>query len=238
MQNKQETKANGELKHRILTILGISLCVILIPILIINCTLLIKGMVNKDEVPTFGSMVPLIVLTDSMHDEFPSGSLIISKEIDPQKIVVGDIISFYDPASRTGAITTHAVVKINYDEATGKAVSFTTKGTANNIEDAMDVSVDKLVGKYTGFHIKGAGSVAMFMQTTPGFILCVFVPLLLIVSYDLIRRKMFEKQHEDDKDVLMRELEELRKLKAAQAAPESTAEKETELPANEDTPHN
>ena len=40
------------LGHRILTGVGIALCVILVPMLIINCTLLIKGWTNKDEVPS------------------------------------------------------------------------------------------------------------------------------------------------------------------------------------------
>lgn len=35
------------LGHRILTGVGIALCVILIPMLIINCTLLIKGWTNN-----------------------------------------------------------------------------------------------------------------------------------------------------------------------------------------------
>ncbi len=229
-----DQKDNGALRHRIWTIVGIVLCVILIPVLIVNCTLLIKGLVNKDEVPTFGSLVPLIVLTDSMHEEFPSGSLIFSKETDPQEIAEGDIISFYDPASKTGAITTHKVERINRDE-NGKAVSFTTKGTANNTEDTMAVPAEKLVGRYTGFHIKGAGSVAMFMQTTPGFILCVFVPLLLMVSYDIIRRKMFDKKHKDDKDELLRELEELRKLKAEKEGGELGAERTVDETGSEKT---
>ena len=47
--------------HRTLTIIGIVLCVILVPILIVNCTLIVKSYVNKDEVP---EVVVLYALLD------------------------------------------------------------------------------------------------------------------------------------------------------------------------------
>ncbi len=212
----QDQNNSGGLRHKILTIVGIVLCVILIPILIMNCTLLIKGMINKDKVPTFGSYLPLIVLTDSMHDEFPSGSIIVCKVVDAEDVEELDIISFFDPASKTDAVVTHQVIGLNYD-AEGKLVSFTTKGTNNNAADSEPVPVENLVGEWTGFRIRGAGNVAMFMQTTPGFVLCVFVPLIALIVYDVIRRRMYDKKHEGDKEELLRELEELRKLKAQSA---------------------
>ena len=43
------TDKKSTLGHRILTGVGIALCVILIPMLIINCTLLIKGWTNNAE---------------------------------------------------------------------------------------------------------------------------------------------------------------------------------------------
>ena len=76
------------------------------------------------------------------------------------------------------------------------------------------VPADKLVAVYEGTRIPGAGNVALFMQTTPGLILCVVCPILLLVGYDMIRRKQYEKSSKKDTDALMAELEELRRLKA------------------------
>ena len=42
-------KQTSTLGHQILTGVGIALCLILIPMLIINCTLLIKGWTNNAE---------------------------------------------------------------------------------------------------------------------------------------------------------------------------------------------
>jgi len=42
----------------------------------------------------------------------------------------------------------------------------------------------------------------------------VVCPFLLLVGYDMIRRKQYEKSSKKDTDALMAELEELRRLKA------------------------
>ncbi len=52
------------------------------------------------------------------------------------------------------------------------------------------------------------------MQTTPGLIVCVILPMVLLVGYDMIRRRMYEKANQKDTDALLKELEELRRLKA------------------------
>ena len=40
------------------------------------------------------------------------------------------------------------------------------------------------------------------------------LPILLLVGYDMIRRRQYEKANKQDTDALMKELEELRRLKA------------------------
>lgn len=60
----------------------------------------------------------------------------------------------------------------------------------------------------------------MFMQTTTGLIVCVVLPIVLLVAYDVIRRQIYEKNKKADTDALLAELEALRaeKAKAAIAA--------------------
>ena len=48
----------------ILNVVAIVLCVILLPILVFNCILIIKGMLNPDEVPSIGNSIPVIVVTE------------------------------------------------------------------------------------------------------------------------------------------------------------------------------
>ena len=86
-------KEKGFNKHKLLTIIGAVMCAILIPILVVNVTLIVKSFVNEEEVPSFGGYLPLFVLTDSMYPEIESGDLIICQTIDAAEIKVGDVIS-------------------------------------------------------------------------------------------------------------------------------------------------
>lgn len=200
-------KEKKNIKDRLLTILGSILCVILVPILIINVTLIIKSYTNPDEVPSIGGTFPLIVLTDSMYPEFESGDLIICHTKEANEIESGDIIAFFDPSSSKNAIVSHRVIEVLKDE---NDISFKTKGDANNTEDRAIVPFDKLVGVYS-FRLKGIGNVALFMQTTQGLIVCVVCPILFFVVYDYLRRRKAEKINKQDQEKLKKELEELRK---------------------------
>jgi signal peptidase len=197
--------------HKTLTVIGTILCIILIPILLINVTLIAKSYINQEEVPNVGGMLPLIVLTDSMYPVIESGDLIICHTEEPEKIQTGDVIAFFDPAGNGTTIVTHRVLEVT-DQ--GGQLAWRTKGDNNNTEDRLLVPADKLVAVYEGTRIPGAGNVALFMQTTPGLIICVVCPILLLVGYDMIRRRMYEKANKQDTDQLLAELEELRRLKA------------------------
>lgn len=222
MDNKKSTVG-----HRILTGIGVALCVILIPMLIINCTLLIKGLVNKGKVPMLFSYTPMIILTDSMaggnDDSFNGGDLIFIKTVKAEDVKTGDIISFFGPAGKGSTITSHRVIEIvNKD---GK-ISFKTRGDNNNSEDKVPAPAENLVGTYTGFRIAGAGRVAMFMQTTWGLITCVFLPIILLVGWDTVRRAKYNKKYKDDEDALLAELEKLRAGKAMKEKAEVDSNRE------------
>ena len=203
-------KEPASVGHQILTVIGAILCVILIPILILNCTLIIKSYTNKDQVPSVGGVFPMIILTDSMEPEFSSGDLILCHTAEAEAVQVGDIICFYDPDGNGTSTVTHRVTAVTTDAEGGLA--WETRGDANNTEDASLVPAKNLVGVYQR-HFKGLGNVAMFMQTTQGLIICVICPILLLVIYDIIRRRMYEKEKKKDTDALLAELEELRARK-------------------------
>lgn len=203
-------KQSVGIKHKILTVIGILLCLVLVPILIINLTLIVKSY-TSDEVPSVGGHLPLIVLTDSMYPVIESGDLIICRNTDPEQVEQGDVISFFDPAGNGTTVVTHRVIEVT--EKDGQ-LAWRTKGDNNNTEDRLLVTADKLVAVYEGTRLAGFGNVALFMQTTPGLIVCVVLPLCLLVGYDMIRRRIYEKASKNDTEALMAELEALRAMKA------------------------
>ena len=197
------------------TIIGVAVCVLLLPLLIMNLILIVKSFVNSDEVPSIGGVTPMIVLTDSMDPVIKSGDLIFAKSIDPAEVAVGDIITFFDPAGSGTSTVTHRVVEVLREDG----LHFRTKGDANNTEDRSLVPAENLIGVYRA-RLPGMGQVAMFLQTTPGLLLCVVLPLGALVAVDLIRRKRAAKAQDDDRDQLLAQLE---ALKAEMAEKEGAA---------------
>ena len=55
-QNSSTTRA-----HKIMTVVGTVLCIILTPILIANITLIIRSYTQPDKVPGIGGMTPMCV---------------------------------------------------------------------------------------------------------------------------------------------------------------------------------
>lgn len=207
----KQQKETTNFTHKAFTVIGTILCIILTPVLIINLTLIAKSYINQDEVPSVGGWLPLIVLTDSMQPEIDGGDLIICHTIEAEEIKTGDVIAFFDPAGNGTSIVTHRVIEIV--EENGE-LSFRTKGDNNNAEDKLLVSENDLVAIYKT-RIAGAGNVAMFMQSPTGLIVCVVLPIVMLVGYDLIRRKLYERKRDDDTAALMAELEALRAEKAS-----------------------
>ncbi len=223
MSKEKTTSSHKEEKttvsHKVFTVIGIVLCVILIPMLIINITLIIKSNTDKDSVPSIGGYVPMIVLTDSMYPDIKSGDLIICHTIKAEDVKEQDVIAFFDPAGNGSSVVTHRVVEIVTED--GK-LSFRTKGDNNNIEDKVSVPAENLVGIYKT-RIPLLGNVAMFMQTTTGLIVCIALPIILLVGYDILRRRVYEKKKQTDTDALLAELEALKAEKAAQEEPQPEA---------------
>lgn len=206
-----KTENPKDVKKIVINSLGILFCVILLPILVLNCILIVNGIVHPDKVPSVGNKTPMIVLTDSMYPEIKSGDLIICEKVEAGDIKVGDVISFFDPSGRSESVTTHRVNSIENNPITG--IKFYTQGDNNNIEDINPVPAENLVGRWTGVRIWGLGSVILFTQSPIGIILCIVLPVGVIVLLYFVNKKKQDAKQLDDYESLKRELEELKKDK-------------------------
>ena len=209
--NKSSASSSAEQPSKakiILNVVAIVLCVVLLPILVFNCTLIIKGMLNPDEVPSIGKSIPLIVVTESMDPTIKAGDLIICKEIDAKDVKEGDVISFFDPAGNGTSVVTHRVNSIITDSEGNR--SFKTQGDNNNIEDRIAVPEDNLIGVWTEKRIGVIGYVVLFAQKPIGLLVCIFVPVALFVAYEVFQRFKKSKQKQGDIYALRAELEALK----------------------------
>ena len=213
-------KTNKPDASKIANIVAIVLSILLLPILLMNCILIIKGIANPDEVPSIGKQIPLIVLTESMDPEIKSGDLIVCKKADASDVKEGDVISFFDPEGNGSSVVTHRVIAIVQEN--GETVGFRTQGDNNDIEDRLTVPVENLVGVWTGTRIGLMGHVILFTQSTAGLILCLFLPIGAFIVYVVLRRRKRDKEKQDDIDALRAELEALKgeQLNKSQAVTE------------------
>ena len=69
-------------------------CIILIPVLLGNLYIIYQSKTNKDKVPSLFGYKPFIVLSGSMEGKIHKGDLIITKQTNPKKLKVNDIIAF------------------------------------------------------------------------------------------------------------------------------------------------
>lgn len=182
-----------------------------------------------------------IVQTDSMSDTFRAGSIVIVKEVDPTTLAVDDIITFISQNETSFNETiTHKIRSLTKDEYGDNG--FVTYGTTTNSDDETVVTYPYILGKYC-FHIPGIGHFFQFLKTTPGYIICILVPFLLLIIYNGIvsigafrRYKQEEMQELDEEKKKLEEerrqslemMEELQRLKAQLASQQGAGEQPSE----------
>ena len=183
-----------------------------------------------------------IVKTDSMSKtDFDAGDLIFVKDVDRSTLKAGDIITYISQNSNSFGETITHKIREKVVDAEGKP-GFITYGTTTDTNDETIVTYPFIMGKYVG-KIANLGHFFNFLKTTQGYILCIFVPFMLLIVYqginffNLFRRykgeQMAAMQAERDEIEAQRAenakmLEELQALKAQLAGDKPEVEATTE----------
>lgn len=136
---------------------------------------------NRNDRDLFGFKA-YIVNTDSMAaTDFEAGDLIFVKEVDPASLQEGDIITYISQNSESfGEVITHKIKSLTTD-ATGNP-GFITYGTTTGAVDATVVTYPYVMGKYVS-HLDGVGTFFNFLKTPQGYIICIFIPFMLLILY-------------------------------------------------------
>ncbi len=203
-----------------LNIVGIVLLVIFLPLIIINMTLVIKGALNKDRIPTVFNKAPLIIVSDSMtigyyttdpnyNGAFNKNDLIIIKKVDATKLEVGDIATYI---AGDGSVITHRVIRKTTNEK--NEVRYIMKGDNSPSEDPDLITPEQIQGVYVK-RFAGLGGFAKKLREPIGIILLILIPTAIFFAVYFVQKQLENKKNEESKAQLEAELEELRKEKAA-----------------------
>ncbi len=211
METGQATKEKRSALQKVSTILGVVLCVIFIPMIIINVIMIVRSYTDPDHMPSVLGISPVIVMSGSMSPEFETGDLIFVQRTDPYTLKVDDVICYLEDESAV----THRIIEVTEE---GGQPMYITKGDANNVEDVVPVTPEQIEGKYTGVHLAGVGDFAIFLQSVPGMILFIGGPILLFILWDVIRSVVERRKNKGTEDKLRQEqaamAEELERLRA------------------------
>mgnify|MGYP001268511112 FL=1 len=190
-----------------------------------------------------------IVLSDSMSKtDFSAGDLVLVKEVDPSTLKEGDIIAYTSQnTSNYGETVTHKIRKRTTD-ANGEP-GFVTYGTTTDTDDETIVTYPYVLGKYQG-RIPKVGTFFQFLKSTPGYIVCILIPFLLLILLEGIRcirlfRKYKAEQQaelqaerdkiEADRAETQRMMQELLAMKAQMAQNGGETSKTDETPSDTTT---
>ena len=139
-------------------------------------TLISVNTFDKNDRSIFGFKF-FVVQTDSMSaTHFDAGDIIISKEVDVSTLEVGDVITFISEGKDNyGETVTHQIIEVTTKDG---SIAFGTKGTSNNTPDEELATI--ILGKYVG-KLPNLGAFFLFLKTTPGYIVCILVPFLILI---------------------------------------------------------
>lgn len=144
-----------------------------------------------------------IVLSDSMSPSennkndkvhFNAGDIVLIKNVkDATALQPGDVIAFISQNSDSfGQTITHMIREVRTSD-NGK-VEYVTYGTNTGTDDEALVEPEYVLGKYAG-KLPGVGHFFSFLKTTPGYIVCILVPFLLLILWQGVNTVKLFKQY-------------------------------------------
>ena len=173
--------------------------------------------VDKTDRSIFGWRF-YIVQTDSMSlsennkhldVHFNAGDIILVKEVDdPLALQPGDVITFVSQNRDSyGETVTHMIRSVIMSE--GKVKGYVTYGTNTGVDDEEDVLPNTILGQYVR-KFPGIGRFFAFVKSTPGYIVCILIPFILLILYNGVNIiRLFRRYKREQTEIIQAEKEKI-----------------------------
>ena len=171
----------------ILKIFNICICLIIIPIIIYNLTLVIKYIINPKETPDFFGYKTYEIVSRSMENTINKNDIIVVKYVPKTDINENDIIAF----DNGGEVITHRIIDI--ENIDGK-IFYTTKGDNNRYPDKDKITYEQIEGKYV-LKINGFGYFINILKNR--YLLGILFVILILCLVHIVMVKRRKKKREE-----------------------------------------
>ena len=181
-------------ENKTLRIIGNILYMLMFVFVALLLLVVILQRVSNNNI-TIGGIRMFSVETGSMMPVYEIGDVIISKEIDVDKIKVGDDIVYQGKkGSFNGKIVTHRVKQIEKQEDGNYKII--TQGLANEIEDP-EINQTQVLGKVV-FKMYVLSFLEKIVRNAYVFYFLVFIPIGILVYKNIKNFMSFDEDEEDD----------------------------------------
>lgn len=163
---------------------------ILLIILIYNIFLIATSSLNKTEAKEIFGYKAYIISSNSMFPNIKNGDTIIVKEVEQEKLKVGDVISF----QREEEIITHRIIEVI---GLNEKKEYITKGDNNNIQDDNTIKYEDIEGLAI-LRIPLLGKIIILLENKIYLIFLILIVIILLVHTKRVQEKK-EKRREQKK---------------------------------------
>jgi signal peptidase len=143
-------------------------------VLILICTILLIPCLVNIFPPIAGADSSYVVIGGSMIPTLNPGDMILIKDVDPEVIEIGDIVTVDDGSK----VYTHRVVDKRLSD---DAYLFQLKGDANDGPDPIFVDEEMVIGKYQ------TNIPTSFVQTWFGYLLLISLPVMILATHQAVK---------------------------------------------------
>ena len=180
-------------QNKALKIIGEILYIVLFIIVILMLIAVILQRVTDNSV-TIGGYRMFTVATGSMVPQYEVGDILISKEIEPSQIKVGDDIVYRGKeGSFKDKVVTHRVISIEQENGEYKII---TKGIANQEQDP-EITDEQVYGKVI-YKVQTLSFISKLISNIYIFYFLIFVPIALIIFRQIKQIASRDEEEEDD----------------------------------------
>lgn len=182
-------------ENKVLKFLGNLLYTLMFIIVVLMLVIVIMQRATNNNI-TIGGIRMFSVATGSMVPIYEVGDILISKEIEPEKIKVGDDLVYVGKEGTfKNKVVTHRVNFIEKQEDGNYKII--TQGVANNVEDP-EIDQTQVLGKVM-FKMQILSFLGKLVRNVYVFYFLIFVPAGILV-YRIIKNLMSTGSDEEEDD--------------------------------------